>query len=142
MNVGQPEFFQALDKQLKSVPIPDWKVYLRWHLITASAPALPGKFVDENFNFYGRTLTGAKEIQPRWKRCVNSTDRNLGEALGQKYVEKVFPPQAKQRANQMVQNLVVALRSDLETLPWMSDPTRKQAHRQAQRHGFEDRLPR
>jgi len=127
VNVGQPEFFQALDKQLKSVPISDWKIYLRWHLITASVPALPGKFVDENFNFYGRTLTGAKEIQPRWKRCVNATDRNLGEALGQKYVEKVFPPQAKQRANQMVQNLVASLRSDLETLPWMSDPTRKQA---------------
>jgi putative endopeptidase len=127
VNVGQPEFFQALDKQLKSAPIADWKTYLRWHLITSSAPALSGKFVDENFNFYGRTLTGAKEIQPRWKRCVNSTDRNLGEALGQKYVEKVFPPQAKTRANQMVQNLVAALRSDIETLPWMSDATRQQA---------------
>ena len=127
VNVGQPEFFKALDKQLKSVPISDWKIYLRWHLIRASAPALSGKFVDENFNFYGRTLTGAKEIQPRWKRCVNATDRALGEALGQKYVEKVFPPQAKQRAHEMVQNLVAALHSDIETLPWMSDPTRKQA---------------
>ena len=127
VNVGQPEFFQALDKQLRSVPISDWKIYLRWHLIRTAAPALSGKFVDENFNFYGRTLTGAKEIQPRWKRCVNATDRNLGEALGQKYVEKVFPPEAKKRANEMVQNLVAALRSDIETLPWMSDPTRKQA---------------
>jgi putative endopeptidase len=127
VNVGQPEFFQALDKQLKSVPISDWKIYLRWHLIRSAAPALSSKFVDENFNFYGRTLTGAKEIQPRWKRCVNATDRNLGEALGQKYVEKVFPPEAKQRAYEMVQNLVAALRSDIGTLPWMSDPTRKQA---------------
>ncbi len=127
VNVGQPEFFKALDKELKSVPISDWRIYLRWHLIRASAPALSGKFVDENFNFYGRTLTGAKEIQPRWKRCVNATDRALGEALGQKYVEKVFPPQAKQRAHEMVQNLVAALHSDIETLPWMSDPTRKQA---------------
>src|SRR5437660_178705 len=127
VNVGQPEFFQVLDKELKSVPISDWKIYLRWHLIRASAPALSGKFVDENFNFYGRTLTGAKEIQPRWKRCVNATDRNLGEALGQKYVEKVFPPEAKTRAYEMVRNLVAALRSDIETLPWMSDPTRKQA---------------
>ncbi len=83
--------------------------------------------MDENFNFNGRILTGAKEIQPRWKRCVNSTDRNLAEALGQKYVEKAFPPQAKARAREMVQNLVAALHSDLETLPWMSDPTRKQA---------------
>jgi len=127
VNVGQPEFFQALDKELKSVPISDWKIYLRWHLIRSSAPALSGKFVDENFNFYGRTLTGAKEIQPRWKRCVNATDRNLGEALGQKYVEKVFPPEAKARAHKMVENLVAALRSDIEKLPWMSDPTRKQA---------------
>jgi predicted metalloendopeptidase len=127
VNVGQPEFFQALDKEWKSVPISDWKIYLRWHLIRSSAPALSGKFVDENFNFYGRTLTGAKEIQPRWKRCVNATDRNLGEALGQKYVEKAFPPEAKARAHEMVQNLVGALHSDIETLPWMSDPTRKQA---------------
>jgi predicted metalloendopeptidase len=127
VNVGQPEFFQALDKQLKSVSIPDWKTYLRWHFILSAAPALPGKFVEENFNFYGRTLTGAKEIQPRWKRCVTATDRNLGEAVGQKYVEKVFPPQAKQRAHDMVENLVSALHADIETLPWMSDPTRKQA---------------
>jgi putative endopeptidase len=127
VNVRQPEFFQALDKQLTSVPITNWKAYLRWHLIRSSAPALSSKFVDENFNFYGRTLTGAKEIQPRWKRCVASTDRNLGEALGQKYVQKAFPPEAKARANAMVQNLVAALRSDLETLPWMSPPTRQQA---------------
>ncbi len=127
VNVGQPEFFQALDKQLKSVPIADWKTYLRWHLILSAAPALSGKFVEENFDFYGRTLTGAKEIQPRWKRCVNATDRSLGEALGQKYVEKVFPPQAKQHAHSMVENLVSALRSDIQTLPWMGDPTRKQA---------------
>jgi len=127
VNVGQPEFLKALNRELNSVPISDWKIYLRWHLIRASAPALPGKFVDENFNFYGRTLTGAKEIQPRWKRCVNATDRALGEALGQKYVEKVFPPEAKARAREMVLNLVAALHSDIETLPWMSDPTRKQA---------------
>ncbi len=127
VNVGQPEFFQALDKQLKTVPISDWKIYLRWHLIRTWAPALPRKFVDENFNFYGRTLTGAKEIQPRWKRCVGATDRALGEALGQKYVEKVFPPQARERAHQMVENLVAALHDDIGTLPWMSDPTRKQA---------------
>lgn len=127
VNVGQPEFFQALDKQLKTAPLADWKVYLRWHLIHTSAPALSAKFVDENFSFYGRTLTGAKENQPRWKRCVNSTDRNLGEALGQKYVEKAFPPEAKARAKEMVLNLVAALRADIETLPWMSDPTRQQA---------------
>ena len=90
MNVGQPEFFQALDKQLKAMPIADWKIYLRWHLLRTFAPALSSNFVDENFNFYGRTLTGAKELQPRWKRCVISTDRELGQALGQKYVQRRF----------------------------------------------------
>jgi predicted metalloendopeptidase len=83
--------------------------------------------VDENFNFFAKTLTGVTEIQPRWKRCVAATDRSLGEALGQKYVAQAFPPEAKARANQMVQNLIAALRADIEVLPWMSDPTRKQA---------------
>src|SRR5260370_16109861 len=106
VNVGQPEFFKALDKELKTEPISDWKIYLRWHLIRTAAPALSGKFVDENFNFYGRTLTGAKEIQPRWKRCVNATDRNLGEALGQTYAAKCVRPAAKQRAHEMVMKLV------------------------------------
>ena len=127
VNVGQPEFFQALDKQLKATPIADWKIYLRWHLLRTFAPALSSKFVDENFNFYGRTLTGAKQLQPRWKRCVISTDRELGQVLGQKYVQTAFPPEAKARAHEMVENLVSALHSDIETLPWMSDPTRKQA---------------
>jgi predicted metalloendopeptidase len=127
VNVGQPEFFQALDKQLKATPIADWKIYLRWHLLRTFAPALSSKFVDENFNFYGRTLTGAKQLQPRWKRCVISTDRELGQALGQKYVQTAFPPEAKARAHEMVENLVSALHADIETLPWMSDPTRKQA---------------
>jgi len=127
VNVGQPEFFQALDKQLKATPIADWKIYLRWHLLRTFAPALSSNFVDENFNFYGRTLTGAKQLQPRWKRCVIATDRALGQALGQKYVQTAFPPEAKARAHEMVENLVSALRSDIETLPWMSDPTRKQA---------------
>ena len=127
VNVGQPDFFRALDKDLTAISLPDWKIYLRWHLVHSSATALPSKFVDENFNFYGRTLTGAKELQPRWKRCVVSTDHNLGEALGQKYVAQAFPPESKERARAMVQNLVKALRTDLATLPWMSERTRQQA---------------
>jgi putative endopeptidase len=127
VNVGQPEFFQALDQQLTAVPLADWKIYLRWHLIRASAPALSSKFVNENFAFYNRTLTGAKELQPRWRRCITATDRNLGEALGQKYVAQEFPPEARVKARAMVLDLVAALRSDLETLPWMSDATRAQA---------------
>jgi putative endopeptidase len=127
VNVGQPEFFQALDKQLTSAPLADWKTYLRWHLIHASGDALSSKFVNEDFDFYGRTLTGTKELQPRWRRCSGTTDHLLGEALGQKYVAQAFSPEAKEQARQMVQNLVAALRADIGTLTWMSPETRQQA---------------
>jgi len=127
MNVAQPEFFKALDAQLTSMPLDDWKMYFRWHALEAAAPALPEKFVDEDFDFRGRILTGAKQIQPRWKRCVQATDRGLGEALGQVYVQKYFPPEAKAHALEMVHNLIAALRDDLKTLPWMGPETRAQA---------------
>ncbi|MGH9710295.1 MAG: M13 family peptidase, partial [Candidatus Acidiferrales bacterium] len=119
VNVGQPEFFKGLNEQLALTPLPDWKIYLRWHLVTTAAPALSSAFVNENFNFFSKTLTGAKELQPRWKRCAQSTDRQLGEALGQKYVARAFPPKAKAAALKMVHNLVSALHDDIETLPWM-----------------------
>ena len=109
------------------MPLADWKTYLRWHVLHASAQALSSKFVNEDFDFYGRTLTGTKELQPRWRRCSGATDRLLGEALGQKYVAQAFPPEAKEQARQMVQNLVAALRADIGTLPWMSPETRQQA---------------
>jgi putative endopeptidase len=127
INIGQPDFFRALDAQLTATPIDDWKTYLRWHLVNTAAPGLSEKFVAEDFDFRGKTLTGAKEIQPRWKRCVQATDRVLGEALGQVYVQKYFPPQAKARALEMVDNLIAALRDDLHTLPWMGPDTRTQA---------------
>jgi putative endopeptidase len=127
INVGQPDFFKALDAQLTATSIADWKTYLRWHLVNSAAAGLGEKFVSEDFDFRGKTLTGAKEIQPRWKRCVQATDRNLGEALGQVYVEKYFPPAAKARALEMVHNLLAALRDDLATLPWMGPETRAQA---------------
>ena len=127
INVAQPDFFKALDAQLTATAIADWKTYLRWHLVNSAAPGLAEKFVNEDFDFRGKTLTGAKEIQPRWKRCVQSTDRNLGEALGQLYVQKYFPPAAKARALEMVHNLLAALRDDLGTLPWMGPETRAQA---------------
>jgi putative endopeptidase len=126
-NVAQPEFFKELNHQLSATPLADWKIYLKWHLLHDSAPALSNNFVQENFNFYGKTLSGAKEIQPRWKRCVQSTDQNLGEALGHVYVEKYFPSQAKARAREMVNNLTAALRADIPTLSWMSPETKKQA---------------
>jgi putative endopeptidase len=127
VNVRQPEFFKALNAQLNAASLDDWKIYLRWHVVNAVAPALPEKFVNEDFDFRGHTLTGAKEIQPRWKRCVQATDRALGEALGQVYVEKYFPPEAKAHALEMVHNLIGALRDDLKTLPWMGPETRAQA---------------
>ena len=127
INVAQPNFFKSLNDQLTAVPLSDWKVYLRWHVLNARAPALPKAFVEEDFDFSGRTLTGAKELQPRWKRCVAATDRALGEALGQVYVQKHFTPGAKARAVEMVGNLIAALRDDLTTLSWMSDATRKRA---------------
>jgi len=127
INVGQPDFFKALDGQLTATPIADWKTYLRWHLVNSAASGLSDKFVNEDFDFRGKTLTGAKEIQPRWKRCVQATDRNLGEAVGQVYVQKYFPPAAKARALEMVHNLLAALKDDLQTLPWMGAETRAQA---------------
>ena len=126
-DIGQPDFFRQVDADFSSISFDDWKIYLRWHLIHAAAAALPKKFVDENFDFYGRTLTGAKQLLPRWQRCVEATDAKLGEALGQYYVQRNFPPQAKARALVMVNNLIAALREDLSTLDWMSPATREQA---------------
>jgi len=127
INVGQPQFFKAADKFLTSISLDDWKTYLRWHLLNSSATTLSAKFVQEDFNFSGKYLQGTKEIQPRWRRCIVSTDRALGEALGQLYIQKTFTPAARARAQEMVKNLVEALRSDLTTLSWMSDETRKKA---------------
>ncbi|MGI8656102.1 MAG: M13 family metallopeptidase [Pyrinomonadaceae bacterium] len=127
VNVAQPLFFKALDKELAGVSVSDWKTYLRWHLIDATASRLSSKFVNEDFNFKGKILTGTTEQLPRWKRCVRSTDRALGEALGQVYVEKNFTPEAKARALNMVHNLEAALKSDLSTLSWMSDATKREA---------------
>jgi len=127
VNVGQPDFFKAADKILTGTPIDDWKIYLRWHLVNAASNTLSSKFVQESFAFNGKYLLGTTEILPRWKRCVASTDRGLGEALGQLYVEKTFTPQAKARARAMVQNLISALHDDLTTLGWMSQETRTKA---------------
>ena len=127
LNVGMPDFVKAATNQLATTSLDDWKTYLRWHLVNARAVALPKTFVDEDFDFRLRTLTGAQELLPRWKRCVQSTDVALGEAVGPLYVQKAFPPEAKARAVNMVQNLISALHDDLQTLSWMSDTTRQRA---------------
>lgn len=127
INVATPEFFKELDKQVREISLGDWKTYLRWHLINATAASLSQPFVDEDFDFKGKTLLGTKENLERWKRCVRYTDSALGEALGQVYVKKTFTPEAKAHALAMVHNLEAALKDDLTTLPWMSDATRQQA---------------
>jgi putative endopeptidase len=127
VNVGQPDFFKAAEKILKDTPIDDWKVYLRWHLVNGASNTLSSKFVQESFNFNGKYLNGTTEMLPRWKRCVASTDRALGEAVGELYVARTFTPQAKERARTMVANLIAALKDDLTTLSWMSNETRQKA---------------
>src|SRR5947207_1507042 len=127
INVGQPEFFQAADKVFASTPVDDWKIYLRWHLLHGAAPALSKEFVEEDFNFFGKTLTGAQQLKPRWKRVVAATDEELGESLGKLYVADYFPPEAKARALELVNNLREALADRIKTLDWMDDATKQEA---------------
>src|SRR5438874_11216986 len=127
INIAHPEFFQALDKMLTEVPVEDWKTYLRWNLVNQAASALSSNFETEDFNFYGKTLSGRKEQYPRWRRCVSATDNNLGEALGQEYVKRAFTPEAKARMQAMVNNLLAAYRDRLVAADWMSEETRKAA---------------
>ena len=127
IDVKQPDFLSAVSKLTQEVPLDRWKTYLRWHLIHAAAPDLSQPFVDENFRFYRQVLTGAKQDRPRWKRVLDQVDANLGEALGELYVEKTFPPAAKRRALAMVNDLKIALRQKLEALDWMGDETKKEA---------------
>ncbi|MGA2716241.1 MAG: M13 family metallopeptidase [Xanthobacteraceae bacterium] len=105
----------------------DLKTYLTWRILLDTAFSLPKSFVDENFDFFGKTLTGAKEIQPRWKRCVEETDTALGEALGQKYVEVAFSGPAKARALDLVHEIESAMEQDIKAAPWMTQPTKQQA---------------
>ncbi|MDQ3290056.1 MAG: M13 family metallopeptidase, partial [Bacteroidota bacterium] len=125
--VGQPGFFKELNAMVKSGALSDWKNYLRWHIIHSTAPYLSQAFVQENFNFYGKVLSGTKAMQPRWKRVLRTTDAAIGEAMGQLYVEKTFTPEAKARALEMVKNLRDAFQEHVKNLDWMSDETKKQA---------------
>jgi putative endopeptidase len=127
INVGQPDFFKAANELLKTTSLDEWKAYLRWHLIKDMAPMLSSDFVNENFRFYEATLRGAKEIKPRWKRVVAKTDEELGEALGKLYVAEHFPPEAKARAMEMVNNLKEAFADRIMTLDWMDQATKDEA---------------
>jgi putative endopeptidase len=125
--VGQPEFFEAVDKLVRSRPLSDWRVYLRFHLLHASARFLFSDVEAENFNFYGKVLSGQPEQEPRWKRAFQTLDHSIGEAVGQLYVEKYFPPEAKARMNDLVENLKSVFRDHLEKVDWMTDATRAKA---------------
>ena len=128
LNVGNPDFFKQLSSQIASVPVADWKTYLRWKTIDSAAPLLTKAFVEEDFVFNGKYLSGQQEIAPRWKRCVRATDQQLGMALGQLYVDKTFGPAGKERTLKMVQAIEKAMHDDIGQLTWMSDTTKKQAY--------------
>jgi len=126
LNVAHPDFLKAVDALVVSTPLPDWQAYLRAHLAMTYGNTLPKAFVDENFA-YSSLLSGAKTLQPRWKRCASATDGALGEALGAVYVKTAFPPAAKARALALVDNLIATLHDDITTLQWMSKPTQARA---------------
>ena len=127
LNVGWPDFFKDLDSQLKSDSLDDWKIYLRFHLTNSRAPYLSSAFVSEDFDFYRKYLRGAKELQPRWKRCVRYVDRDLGEALGQAYVRKTFSPELKAATLDMTRRIEDAMAIRIQQLDWMSPATKQQA---------------
>jgi putative endopeptidase len=127
VNVAEPKFLIELNRQLTAYPIADWKTYLEWHLLNSAAASLSDAFVREDFAFNGAFLSGAREMKPRWKRCAESADRHLGEALGKKYVEKYFPPEAKARMQELVKNLRTAMGETIQGLAWMSPETKKRA---------------
>jgi putative endopeptidase len=136
--VTSPDFFRAEDKLLVEHPLEHWKTYMRWQAIHRAAPLLTKAMVDENFDFFSRTLAGQKENQPRWRRCVRNADRDLGEALGQAYVDRAFPPESKARTLEMVHAIEQAMHSDIENVSWMTPATKEQAI--VKLKGIEDKI--
>jgi putative endopeptidase len=127
LNVAQPEYFKEANRLLDEVPLDTWSAYLRWNVLDAAAPTLSSAFVNQDFAFRGQTLSGQKEILPRWQRCVRAADANVGEILGQEYVKRAFSPEAKEKMNELISNLIAALREDIPTLTWMSSETKNAA---------------
>ncbi len=142
LNVVTPDYFHVMSEEIEKESLDDWKTYLRWHAAHDAATSLSAAFVRENFSFYGKTLRGRQELPPRWKRCTNDVDNDLGEALGQAYVAKYFTPEAKQAALKMVQEIEAAMQSEIQALPWMGAATKEQAltklHAIANKIGYPD----
>src|SRR5579872_2341762 len=143
LNVAAPEFFKTVNQLIEKEDLDSWKAYLRWRLINLNARFLSADFVNSDFDFYGKTLQGAQEIEPRWKRCVSYVDDQMGEALGQAYVARRFSPDAKQRAQKMVTEIEAAMQEDINALTWMSPETKKRAleklHTVANKIGYPDK---
>jgi putative endopeptidase len=127
VNVTEPAFLKEVEVLLTSRSMEDWKTYLRWHVVHASASALSSAFVNANFDFYSKTLRGTQLLAPRWKRCVRRVDGDLGEALGQVFVQKTFGPDTKARALVMTKEIEASMESEIKQLPWMGDATKKKA---------------
>jgi len=126
-NVTEPAFYKEVQALLTATPLAEWKAYLRWHLVHARAPYLSKAFVDANFDFFGKYLRGTPEQRPRWKRCVQYVDHDLGEALGQVFVERTFSADMKARTLTMTKEIEKAMEDDIKRLPWMSETTKQQA---------------
>jgi putative endopeptidase len=143
LNVASPEFFRTVDAEVRAASLDDVKTYITWHYVMAASQLLPRAFVDESFDFYWRVLRGQKEQRPRWKRCVMFTDSDLGEALGQKYVEVTFGGNAKERMLKLVAGLEKALERDIQQIDWMTPATRKRAleklHAVTEKIGYPDK---
>jgi endothelin-converting enzyme/putative endopeptidase len=127
LNVIEPDFIKNMQEVIATHSLEDWKTYLRWHVAHASVSALPMAFENENFEFFAKTLQGTKELRPRWKRCVDYTNGDLGEAVGQIYVQQTFGAEGKERTLAMVNALEKALGQDIQSVPWMSPDTKAQA---------------
>jgi len=125
--VGQPKFFEGLQAQLAARALADWKVYLRYHVLRAAAPYLAAPFEAENFRFYGTVMGGTPAMEPRWQRATRVIDGTIGEALGQLYVARYYPPEARARMDEMIRNITAVMRDRLHKLDWMSEPTRRKA---------------
>jgi len=127
LNVVEPEFIKNMQAVMSAHSLDDWKTYLRWHTVHANAAVLPAVFVNENFDFFNKTMQGTKELRPRWKRCVGYTNNDLGDVVGQVYVQQTFGAEGKERTLAMVGALEKALGEDIKNLPWMGADTRAQA---------------
>jgi len=127
INVGMPEFFKEVNSLIEGLPLEDWKAYLSWHTISSAAPYLSSAFVDENFRFYGKVMQGQEENRLRWKRVQGTVNGSLSEAIGQLYVAEYFPPKAKKRMLNLVENLRISLGKRIENLEWMSGETQQKA---------------